>query len=208
MPAARKLLAARPPAGGGGGGPLWEDDFNRANGAYSDPDVTVAGGSWQIVSNRLTNTTNYATASVRITGPTFNDNQWVRFTWDVADGYTSFISLNAATIPTGGTPAADTGYSMRFDASSPGEMYRAGTFVQWMTIGTPAPGDTIELRRVDVGGGSVDIRCYVNGTLLATYTDSSPLTGGHPGWGQTFRDDTQGMTTFDNASAGDSSWTN
>jgi hypothetical protein len=183
---------------------LWSDDFNRSNGAFSDSDVTAAGGAWVISGNVLTNSTDYAQGTILVDGPTYDDNQFVEFTWDVADGYACWIFINATVPQALGSPVSvDSGYCMRFDTNSPGEFYRAGTFAQWMAIGTPAPGDTISLHRVDAGGGSAAIRCYVNGTLVDTYTDSSPLTGGYPGWGLVFRDSTQGMMTFDDASTGE-----
>jgi hypothetical protein len=189
-------------------GPVWENNFNAANGSFSDPDVTVAGGAWVIASNRLTNTTDYAGGTVLVDGPSYaNDDQWVRFTWAVADGYINHICVNATAPSPAGTPATGSGYSMRFDTSNPGQLFRDGTSLGYISIGTPAPGDTIELRRVDAGGGSVQLRCYVNGTLASgSITDSSPLSGGYPGWALTFRDSGQGMTTFDDASAGDSTW--
>jgi len=203
--------------GGGGGSPLWEDDFNRADEAFSDADVTNLA-SPRVVSNRLSTTATFVEVGILIDGPTYTDHQWVRGTINVGaggqiGGYGSFLQLNSTALEYSAVRVAANGYSLRVDTSggSLGEVYKGETSIGVIAgLSGLVAGDVVEFRRTDNGGGSCDLEAWRNGSLAGAITDGSAnLTGGFPGivWFQGDTTGDPGLTSWDDVSAGDDTWT-
>jgi hypothetical protein len=207
----RPILFLAAPAGG----PLWENDFNAADGAFSDAAVTNTG-NLRYVSNTLSTTTNYSNVGLLVdAGPTFDDYQWIKATWGLQGvgtigGYASFIQLNSTALEYSVTRVTANGYGLRIDSGSPGEVYKGASYLGALTLGTLAAGDVIEFRRTDNGGGSTELEVYIDGAFVDSITDGSAnLTGGYPGFCSFGAEPSAapGLTTWDDASAGDSTWT-
>lgn len=110
------------------------------------------------------------------------DNQKVQFSWVVADnnGY-----MLAGTVRRSST---QNGYALEMNEAGNYTLFRNDVSVQTGSVTALTIGERGTIR-VEINGGVIDVY-YESGnavtyptTLLFTYTDSSPLTGGFPGLG-------------------------
>lgn len=157
------------------GGPLWSDNFNRADGAWTDPDISISGGTWEIVSNQLGQTGNFGGVRQCTYTGTISDSQSIEADfWDAGDTYGFGLHVNATSV----ADWLSGGYTLRI---SPSETFyyfgRAGTYIHGGSF-TLVAGEKIRLENV---GGVV--RHFRDGVQFGpTYTDATPLTGGDPAW--------------------------
>jgi hypothetical protein len=80
------------------------------------------------------------------------------------------------------TGVIGTGYEARCSSAGGIALYRSGSYVSEDIAVTFGSDFDIEITTTDAGGGSVYVRCYVGGVQKISYTDSSPLTTGSPGF--------------------------
>jgi hypothetical protein len=167
------LWLAGKTAAGGGGGSDFTDDFNRSNGGAGSNWNGWSGGTPQVRSNHCEAEYNFTNGYFNSTVACAGQDQFAEATLLVPTSQQCrgiYVRCGASTH----------GYGIRkftFDGSwnwtKGGSSNWFGSFSATNIAGN---GPTVvRIEAEDIGGGSVELRCYVGGSLVDTVTDSSSI---------------------------------